>query len=68
MSYHRYVPAYFFAKIFIGLGETDNAFDYLNKALEERYGLLAYMNVEPELEALRQDARFSELAQKVGLE
>lgn len=68
MSYHRYVPAYFFAKIFIGLGETDNAFDYLHKALEERYGLLAYMNVEPELEALRQDARFSELAQQVGLE
>jgi eukaryotic-like serine/threonine-protein kinase len=68
MSCHRYVPAYFFAKIFIGLGETDSAFDYLNKALEERYGLLAYMKVEPELETLRHDARFSKLAQQVGLE
>jgi serine/threonine protein kinase/Tfp pilus assembly protein PilF len=68
MTGHRYVPAYFFAKIFIGLGETDNAFDYLNKALEERYGLLAYMKVEPELETLRQDARFGELARRVGLE
>jgi serine/threonine protein kinase/tetratricopeptide (TPR) repeat protein len=68
MISHRYVPAYFFAKIFIGLGETGSAFNYLNKALEERYGLLAYMKVEPELETLRQDARFSELARQVGLE
>ena len=68
LSSHRYVPAYFFAKIFIGLGETDRAFDYLNRALEERYGLLAYMKVEPELESLRDDARFTDLAQRVGLE
>jgi tetratricopeptide (TPR) repeat protein len=68
MVCHRYVPAYFFAKIFIGLGEIDKAFDYLNRALEERYGLLAYMKVEPELATLRDDARFSDLARRVGLE
>jgi eukaryotic-like serine/threonine-protein kinase len=68
MICQRYVPAYFFAKIYIGLGEIDRAFDYLNRALEERYGLLAYMKVEPELECLRDDGRFTDLAQRVGLE
>src|SRR5438552_19205737 len=53
MMCHRYVPAYFFAKIFMGLGDQDRAFEYLTKALEERYGLLAYMKVEPEVDRLR---------------
>jgi serine/threonine protein kinase/Tfp pilus assembly protein PilF len=64
----RYVPAYFFAKIFIGLGEKEKAFAYLQQALEERYGLLAYMKVEPEMDGLRDDARFTELARRVGLD
>lgn len=68
ISYHRYVPAYFFAKIFMGLGERDRAFKFLEMAFEERYGFLAYMKVEPELDGLREDGRFGELARRVGLD
>jgi serine/threonine protein kinase/Tfp pilus assembly protein PilF len=68
MMCHRYVPAYFFAKIFMGLGDKDRAFEYLRKALEERYGLLAYMKVEPEVDRLRDDERFDDLAHRVGLD
>ncbi len=67
LSCHQYVPAYFFARIFIGLGDKDRAFKFLDMAYEERYGLLAYMNVEPELDSLRDDPRFAELARRVGL-
>ncbi|MBI3649915.1 MAG: protein kinase [Acidobacteria bacterium] len=67
-SCQRYIPAYFFAKIFMGLGDKDQAFAYLHQALAERYGLLAYMKVEPEVDRLRDDPRFQELAQRVGLD
>jgi serine/threonine-protein kinase len=67
LSCHHYVPAYFFARIFIGLGDKDRAFKFLDMAYEERYGLLAYMNVEPELDSLRDDPRFRDLAERVGL-
>jgi eukaryotic-like serine/threonine-protein kinase len=67
VSCHHYVPAYFFARIFIGLGDKDRAFKFLEMAYEERYGLLAYMNVEPELDSLRDDPRFADLAERVGL-
>ena len=68
ISCHRYVPAYFFAKIFIGLGEADRAFKFLDMALEERYGFLAYMKVEPELDSLRSDPRFAAFIRRVGLD
>jgi tetratricopeptide (TPR) repeat protein len=68
MMCQRYVPAYFFAKIYLGLGDKDRAFEYLRRALEERYGLLAYMRVEPEVDRLRDDERFEDLAHRVGLD
>ncbi|MEW6128953.1 MAG: protein kinase [Acidobacteriota bacterium] len=67
LSCHQYVPAYFLARIFVGLGDKDRAFKFLDMAFEERYGLLAYMNVEPELDLLRDDPRFADLARRVGL-
>jgi hypothetical protein len=39
----------------------------LEKAYEERSGFLAFINVEPMLDALRGDARFGELVEKMKL-
>ncbi len=63
----RFIPAYFFARVFVGLGDKDCAFEFLEKAYEERYGLLAYMRVDPELDSLRDDPRFSDLMRRVKL-
>ncbi|HWQ33487.1 MAG TPA: protein kinase [Blastocatellia bacterium] len=63
----RYLPAYYFALVRLGMGETDEAFAWLEKAYEERSGFLAFVAVEPMLDPLRADARFGELARRSGL-
>ena len=49
------------------LGEKEQAFEYLNKAIEKRHGQLTMLNVEPSLDILRDDPRFDELVRRVGL-
>ena len=63
----QYVPSYNFAMLHLGLGNMDKTFEYLNKAFEERSGILLFMNVEPMLDSLRGDSRFGELIKKIGL-
>jgi Tfp pilus assembly protein PilF len=49
------------------LGEHDLAFKTLNEAVSERSGWITYMAVEPGLDGLRDDPRFTELLERVGL-
>ena len=61
------VSAYQLAAIHAALGEKEEAFTLLQKALEERSDRLAYLKVDPTLKALRGDIRFNDLLQKIGL-
>jgi TolB-like protein/Tfp pilus assembly protein PilF len=63
----QYVSAYGIALIHSALGETDKALEWLGKAVEERDAWLAYLEVEPRLDSLRPDPRFSEIRRCVGL-
>ncbi|HXI89815.1 MAG TPA: protein kinase, partial [Blastocatellia bacterium] len=56
----RYVPSYLVARVHLGLGNIERVFELLDKALDERYGYLAYLNVEPMFDGIRADARFEE--------
>jgi serine/threonine-protein kinase len=67
LSKHRYVPAFYFAKIYVGLGDFDRAFEYLDRAYDERYGLLSYLRVEPIFDPLKGDPRFNDLLRRIGL-
>jgi tetratricopeptide (TPR) repeat protein len=67
MARQCYVSAYYFAIVHLGLGELDQAFDWLERAYEERSGFLPLLKVEPLLDGLRADARFADLMQRVGL-
>jgi tetratricopeptide (TPR) repeat protein len=49
------------------LGEKDEAFEYLNKAFEKHQMQMVMLNVEPSLDALRDDPRFDELVKRTGL-
>jgi tetratricopeptide (TPR) repeat protein len=49
------------------LGEKEQAFEYLNKAIEKRHGQLTMLYVEPSFDILRDDPRFDELVRRVGL-
>ncbi len=59
LSKRQYVSAYFFAMIHLGLGDLDQTFEWLEKAYEEQSGFLAFVRVEPMLDKLRSDARFT---------
>lgn len=61
-----YVSPAGFALAHIGLGEVDEAFDQLGRALHERAGILAWLQVDPQFDSLRSDARFDTLTAAVG--
>jgi TolB-like protein/Tfp pilus assembly protein PilF len=54
----RYVSSYDIALVHVGLQENDEAFTWLQRALEQRSLWLGYLNVEPQLDRLRSDQRF----------
>ena len=63
----RYVPAFSFAVLQVGLGDIDRAFEWLDKAYAERYNRLAYLRVEPTWDPVRADPRFDALQRRIGL-
>jgi len=65
-SKQHYVSPYLFAMIHIGLGDKDQAIDFLEKTYEDRDGYsIAFIKVDPFLDPLRSDPRFEALVQKV---
>jgi TolB-like protein/DNA-binding winged helix-turn-helix (wHTH) protein/Tfp pilus assembly protein PilF len=63
----RYISPYSIAVIYLGLGDKEQAFAWLNRAYEERDNWLIYLKVEPRLDPLRSDARFANLLRRVRL-
>jgi len=55
------------ALIHIALGETDRAFEWLEKAIEARDWQMVLLNVEPAFDPLRSDQRFATFVERVGL-
>ena len=63
----RYIPPYNLALAYNGLGETDVAFDWLEKGLQQRDVRMTFLKVEPKWNNLRDDPRFQDLLRRVGL-
>jgi serine/threonine protein kinase/tetratricopeptide (TPR) repeat protein len=66
-SKRTYVSAYDIAVVYIGLGEKDQAFEWLSKALEERSGFLVYIKCDRRFDGLRSDPRYEVLLKRIGL-
>jgi hypothetical protein len=64
----RYVSPGAIALLYICLGEKDRAFEWLEKAYQERANSMAYLGVEPLVDPLRSDRRFQDLLRRIGLE
>src|SRR5262245_837365 len=62
----RFLSPYGVALIYVGLGDKEQAFAWLNRAYDERDNWLNYLKVEPRLDPLRSDARFTDLLRRVG--
>jgi tetratricopeptide (TPR) repeat protein len=68
LSMHRYVAPYNVAVIYAGLGQKDEAFNWLNRAYDDRSYLLAvYLNTDSRLDTVRSDPRFDELRRRIAL-
>jgi tetratricopeptide (TPR) repeat protein len=52
---------------YAALGDTDKAFEWLDKSYEMHEESLCSLLIEPKLDSLRKDKRFKELLEKVGL-
>jgi tetratricopeptide (TPR) repeat protein len=65
LSEESYVSAYNIALIHAGLGQNDRAFEWLEKADEERSEYFPWLNVDPRLDSLRSDPRFLDLLRRI---
>ena len=61
----EYVSPQRFARLYAQLGEKDQAFEWLHKALDDRIGI--YLKTSPWLDPLRDDPRFQDLLRRMNL-
>jgi Flp pilus assembly protein TadD len=66
-SRQEYVPALSIALIYIGLGERDHAMQWLSQSYQDRSSHMVYAKVDPLLDPVRSDPRFSALLHQMGL-
>jgi TolB-like protein/DNA-binding winged helix-turn-helix (wHTH) protein/Tfp pilus assembly protein PilF len=60
-------PPYFVALAYVGLGDNDRAFAWLDRAVRERAGPFNELNADPMFDRLRADARFGALLRRMNL-
>lgn len=68
MSKRVYFSPYFFAIVYVGLGEKEQALAWLEKTYQDRSSDLIWLKVEPLFDALRSEPRFQDLLRRVGLQ
>ena len=66
-SHERYVPPHAFVHVYIGLGDKDKAFEWLEKSYQERSNSMVWMGTTAMFDPLRSDPRFDSLLRRVGL-
>lgn len=64
----RYVAPSYQAIVYIGLGDKDQAFTWLDRSYQDRSEHMLYLKMEPLVDPLRNDERFASLLKRVGLE
>jgi TolB-like protein/Flp pilus assembly protein TadD len=56
------------ALVYIALGDTDEAFDLLGQAYDERAYCMPFLQADPFVDTLRDDPRFQDLLRRMNLE
>jgi len=62
-----YVPAGAFVNAYLGLGDNEQAFAWMERAYQEQSNILQFLKVHPFFDPLRSDPRFANLVRRVGL-
>jgi serine/threonine-protein kinase len=68
LSKQRYVAAYDVALIYAALHDTQNTFEWLERAVEDRSTLINFLTADPMFDALHADPRFAALVQRIGIQ
>ena len=63
-----YIPASCFAWIHLGLGELEQAFAWMNRAVDQRDPMMTPIKSYEFFDPLRSDPRFAALLRKMNLE
>ena len=66
-SKNEYISPYDVAIIYVGLRDTERAFEQLEKAYGDRAGWMINLNVDPIFDPIRSDPRFTELVHRMKL-
>ena len=62
----QYVPAFHIALVYVGLGDKDQAFAWLEKAYAAREPAVVWLKTNPLVDSLRSDPRYANLLRRVG--
>jgi TolB-like protein/Tfp pilus assembly protein PilF len=68
LSAHGYVPSLYTALVYTGLHDLNHAFEWLRRASDEHCEYLVYLPSEPLADPLRDDPRFPQLLNHLGLQ
>ncbi len=63
----RYVSPVAQTQLYVTLGQRDRAFEWMDKAFQDRRGWLAYLKIEPMLDGIRDDPRFHRMLERMRL-
>ena len=66
-SKHTHVSPYNVATVYAALGDRDQAFTWLEKAYEGRSWYATVLHVDPDLDNLHSDPRFTDLVRRIGI-
>jgi serine/threonine-protein kinase len=64
---HQYVSPLDIAIVYLGLGDREATFAWLEKAYQVHATALVYLAVDPRFDTVREDRRFEELLRRIGL-
>jgi DNA-binding winged helix-turn-helix (wHTH) protein/Tfp pilus assembly protein PilF len=65
MADRRFVSPYFIALIHVGLGDKDQAFVWLQRAVEDHFWLMPFIKNDATFDSLRTDQRFETLVRAI---
>ncbi|HEY7914613.1 MAG TPA: tetratricopeptide repeat protein [Blastocatellia bacterium] len=67
LSSKKYVTSYGIALVYAATGEKEKAFEFLNRAYQERTNWVVWLKLDPRWNSIRSDTRFADLLLRVGL-
>ncbi|CAN5319477.1 hypothetical protein BH20ACI1_BH20ACI1_18570 [soil metagenome] len=68
LAAERFVPAYSFAMIYNGLGEREEALNYLEKSFEQHEVQLSFIKIDTRWDEFRSEPRFVDLMRRMNFE